>query len=394
MRKALALFLAVILAAALFGCGKSEPQSDGPAADAKQDEGQKNEAAATMAPEKQEEKAPEIVYQEVGPDRPIEDGALVLSFTDVKVAKNVFTTYGKEEGDNTVNVFRPVQAGVGNKLIILAGTVKNAGDQELFLRGNVFVSVVVDGGDPYSGRLTVLKKAAHSASTVFSIEPLNEAEMYITAEVPEAVADGLGICDFIIGFHKDGLDVNRAGTNAKDAEFKYKLSASTAGDAAIPVARDTFAPEVYQLGTTLSSDTVELTFTEIVKKTKMSDEYKGKSYSFAGDAAEGSHNLCLVGTVMQKASYPLKWVRFKGDVTIDGYTYETTTWVLGKTSNKLQPMMEAKVYLFANVPDTLLDSFQECTFRFAYNEEFTNLWYEYEECDHAYTLTFGPGDVK
>lgn len=336
----------------------------------------------------------ELGYEQVELGKPVEYDSLVFTFTDVKIADHVFLTYGKEEKDNTVNVFRPVKAADGNKLVILSGTVKNNGNKELFFRGNVFINVIIDGDVQYSGNITVIKTTANSASTLFSLEPLNETEMYITAEVPASVADGLKTCDFIIGFHKDGLDTNRVGTSAQDAVFTYKLSASADENAAIRIAADTFEPEIYHLGDTLSSDTVELSFTKIVKMTKMKVKYKGKTYLYAGDASKGTHNLCLVGTLMQKAKYPLGWIRFKGDVIIDGYTYETKTWVLGQSGNKLQPMTKVQVYLFANIPDTLLNDFKECVFRFAYNEEFTSLWYEYEECDHAYTLTFGPDAIS
>ena len=80
-----------------------------------------------------------------------------------------------------------------------------------------------------------------------------------------------------------------------------------------------------------------------------------------------------------------------GDVEIDGYTYELNEWVLD--GYKLQPMFETKVYLFATIPDSLLENFDACTFKFAFNEEMSNLWYEYEECDYSYIFTLGPADI-
>ena len=59
-------------------------------------------------------------------------------------------------------------------------------------------------------------------------------------------------------------------------------------------------------------------------------------------------------------------------------------------------MMETRIYLFANIPDSLLNNLSQCKFSFAFNEELSNLsscGWAYEDCDYQYYLVLDANDV-
>ena len=361
MKKVVAMILALSMVFALCGCGETSNSSD------------------TAVPYETIQLKEQFVYQD-----------FEITLDEASVADHVMVPYGEKDDSNVVHVFRPVKSEAGNKLIILSGTIKNTGSKEQYTSGTIFADFVVDGADTYSGKVTVVQKAGGSASTKPSLPAQMDGTVYVTAEIPETVADSFTACDVILGFHKDGFDTARIGSSMSDTEVRYKLAISK-DDADNPILVESFEPITYHLGDQISTETIELKLDEIILMTEMKDSYKGKTFLGSHSATEGSHNICLVGTMMSKATRPLTWTDFSGNVEIDGYTYELEKWVLD--GHKLQPMFETKVYLFATIPDTLLENFDACTFKFAFNEEMSNLWYEYEECDYSYIFTLGPADI-
>lgn len=369
MKKTAALLLALVWLLSLCACGGADQTG--------------NEAA----PEEPEES---LTYEEITFSQKTVSQELEWSLDEARIADHVFVPYGSSGDANVINVFRPIKAGEGNVLLIVSGTIRNTGAAQAFLNGNAFAEFVLDGGSTYGGKVTLVHTGSGSASTKAELAPLMEAQLYVTAELPQEAADAMNGCDVIVAFHPEGFSVNRTGSSMSDVGTRYRLSLSREAGAANPITEERFEPIEYQLGEQISTETIELNFSEIVLMKQMRLKVNRKWYS-TSDAPDGTHNLCLAGTMMSKAKSPLTWTKFSGSVEIDGYTYELEKWVI--EGHKLPPMFETKVFLYANVPDSLLENFENCCFKFAFNEEMTNLWWDYEECDYAYRFSFGPEAV-
>ena len=53
----------------------------------------------------------------------------------------------------------------------------------------------------------------------------------------------------------------------------------------------------------------------------------------------------------------------------------------------INPLSSARYYIYASIPDELVNSYQKCTVKFGMNENFSGSYYdEFEECDYLYKV--------
>lgn len=73
---------------------------------------------------------------------------------------------------------------------------------------------------------------------------------------------------------------------------------------------------------------------------------------------------------------------------VDGYSYEIKDWELCR-GLKVAPLNEVPIYIIAQIPVELADSFSACTFTMGFADKFTNKWYtDVADCTYAYTFTY------
>ena len=246
MKKLFTLLLALLMVVALCGCGETSSSSDTAVPEEVESPAESEEPEVTETPEP-------IVYETIQLKEQFVYQDFEITLDEASVADHVMVPYGEKDDSNVVNVFRPVKSEAGNKLIILSGDFKNSGSKELYTRGNVFADFIIDGADTYTGQVTLVQKSGGSVSTKPSIAAQMGATMFVTAEIPEAVANSFTSCDVILGFHKDGFDTARIGSSMSDTEVRYKLAISKE-DTDNPILVESFEPITYHLGDQISTE--------------------------------------------------------------------------------------------------------------------------------------------
>ena len=310
MKKLISLFLTIVIVLGMLGCGgnaeEPEPVAESVSATSsvteEVDGGQANEVGEMIS-------LNQIVsYKEIE-----------FTLDEAAIVDHVGLPYGAKEDTNIIYLFKPVKSEDGNVLLALSGEIKNTGSKEIFTFGNIFANFIFDDTVTYVGKAINAQTSTGGAATNKGIQPQVQAAFYITAEIPVELAETFTECTIIIGFHRDGFDKIRLGTTIDDADDFYRLTVSKSCGADNPILINNVEPTQYFLGEPISVDTLDLCFEEIELLTDMHMTYKGKMYSYStSDAADGTHNLCLVGTIVNKSTKPLTWTEFIGSVVVNG----------------------------------------------------------------------------
>ena len=142
-------------------------------------------------------------------------------------------------------------------------------------------------------------------------------------------------------------------------------------------------------GDTISLDFVEITMGEAANGPEMSEGYS--SYI---PSNESNQFFWVTATLMNTSgnAFPLynMSVRLSFD---DKYNYEGDVRCF--TAVDMDPLVENKIYIYAEVPSTLIDMYQTATVQFGFNDEFGDYDYEannyelaLENYDHLYQFTY------
>lgn len=144
------------------------------------------------------------------------------------------------------------------------------------------------------------------------------------------------------------------------------------------------------IGDVIDLDFVEITIGDIGSGEKMTEG--NTSYLPANDS---NQFFWLQVVLMNKAGQAFQlWGNMPVEIVFDDtYTYEGDVRNFG--SFDMAPLVQNNIYLYAEVPPTLLDSYQTVTIRFGFNDEFAEYdWvannYEksLENYDNLYEFTY------
>ena len=120
-----------------------------------------------------------------------------------------------------------------------------------------------------------------------------------------------------------------------------------------------------------------------------------KGEGMSRSAPEGCKYLTLTGTIRNTGARTVDADGIIGEVRLDGkYTYTLEKFVVqGLLFNtELPPLARGKLYLYAEVPTELADSFTDCRVMFGYNEGLQGKSAALAGCDIARVMELTAGD--
>lgn len=108
------------------------------------------------------------------------------------------------------------------------------------------------------------------------------------------------------------------------------------------------------------------------------------SFSTSMFIEEGKQAFCLMGNIENVGGNEIDGWAFSGTLVIDDkYNYDLRMWC----PSDLEPLVETPYFLYAEIPEKLVDSYTTATFTFGFNNDFETTFGETEDLDNLFTIT-------
>ena len=149
--------------------------------------------------------------------------------------------------------------------------------------------------------------------------------------------------------------------------------------------------EPYEVNNTISTDTIELTFTEkgVSEDIRITSEESGLTMTSGPSPESGKKYVYMKGKVKNLSTSAIS-TNMTGSFTIDGYTFDMSVFT-AKTSaeptSSIDPLEELVIILYAPVANELADSFNEAVLTFGFNDNFDRAT-SLAEASHCYMVSF------
>lgn len=150
------------------------------------------------------------------------------------------------------------------------------------------------------------------------------------------------------------------------------------------------AAEELRLGGTIDLPFVEMTFSRVqrLNELKFSEKETGSLAHSLNKNLPNSKYIAIRGKIKNKSKQPFDLNNgLRGKAYFDGYEYDIGFF---SVSFEIEPLLESPFYLYALIPEDLASSFEECEFRFGFNDDFQTDYIAYDESiqyDHKYQIT-------
>lgn len=222
--------------------------------------------------------------------------------------------------------------------------------------------------------------------------------MYCDSEkVPEEYKDAWSYYKTTIWANKADLD-NLYFLKGQDliSAFSDMLTSIEAGATLVSDALPNNTVENVALGDTISLEFVEVSLDE----TGVSDEIlpvdTSRGYSYISDN-ELEKYYYVTGILKNLSGEAYNADNIYAEMLFDGkYTYSANliacAWSNNFYDDYVKPLGTVKYYVYASVPDELIESYSECvlTFGFANNFSVSKYSLSQDKCDHLYSLVINP----
>lgn len=143
------------------------------------------------------------------------------------------------------------------------------------------------------------------------------------------------------------------------------------------------AASVVNFGDVIENESIVMT----IETAEIKEELKYQqtsSFSTSRYIEEGKQAFCLMGTIENISGNEIDDWAFKGKLVVDEkYNYDVSMWC----PSDLEPLAEVPFFLFAEIPDKLVDSYSTATFTFGFNNDFESVFGEVEELENLFTIT-------
>ena len=148
-----------------------------------------------------------------------------------------------------------------------------------------------------------------------------------------------------------------------------------------------------KIGDTISLDFVEMSFDETgVADTILPVDTSGV-YSYIGDK-ENEKYFYLTGTLKNTSGNAYSVDNIYAQIIFDGkYTYSALlaacNWSDDFYGDRVNPLASVKYYIYASIPEELIESYSECVITFGFSDNFSTSKYSLtqDKCDYVYTIT-------
>lgn len=147
------------------------------------------------------------------------------------------------------------------------------------------------------------------------------------------------------------------------------------------------------LGETISLDFVEMVLEEIGISETITPVDTNRGYSYIPDTPNEKY-FYLTGTLKNLSGNTYNVEDILAQMVFDGtYAYNAKLTACAWTNNffgeNVKPLGTVKYYIYASIPDELIDNYEECEIKFGFANEFSVSRYDLVEdnCNYLFTLT-------
>ena len=148
-------------------------------------------------------------------------------------------------------------------------------------------------------------------------------------------------------------------------------------------------PTALAFGEAQTLDFIEFTFTK-------ADLYNKIYYSnWYMSATKGKQYISVSGPVRNTSDHYQELGKIIGEVVIDDtYTFSMSRFFVEADSYKsvMDPLSEGTLYLYAEIPDELAESFTSASFRFGFNENLEEKPEKLENAEYIYQIDASKGE--
>lgn len=150
--------------------------------------------------------------------------------------------------------------------------------------------------------------------------------------------------------------------------------------------------ETVNYGDTISTDFVEMTIESIQNAEALYPTDTSGVYSYMSDQ-DGEKYFYLKGSLKNIGGNAYSSENIVAEICFDD-KYNYRAYLKADDGGNdfygdyVKPFGSIIYYIYASIPDELLDSYSECTIKFGFKENFKGSYYDdFEECDYLYQIT-------
>ena len=153
--------------------------------------------------------------------------------------------------------------------------------------------------------------------------------------------------------------------------------------------------EKVEVGNKITTDFVELTITEAGMANSLKTSIKNGyiTHTFGPDDSAETEYAFIKGKIMNKATETIgkeiAAIAKVGDYTLkeDGLDIYKSD---GDTVWELSPLVEYNFTMYVEIPNTLVESMENCDFNFGFSEGLNTSFSEFDEMEYKYSLKITP----
>lgn len=184
------------------------------------------------------------------------------------------------------------------------------------------------------------------------------------------------LCFTMIGCSTDTNKEANSSSSVSEEKEVENTSSSEADNSSTAESSEkpTRESEYYTVGETISTDTIEMTFSEsgVSENIRVTSTESGIQMTNGPSVLEGQKYVYLKGEVKSLAKKPIR-VALGGTVSIDGYSYPLkfeTMQTTASPKSSIDPFETLIILVYTAVPNELADSFEKAIIIFGFNDNF------------------------
>ncbi len=365
MKKGLLIIGLVILALALVSCGNKEE------------------------PEATEQPGPAVQSVGVG-DR------ITTDFIDLTIEQAGTVDKIKPSDPDPTSLFVISKApGTDETYFCVTGLVKNIG-RDAYNLGDIFVKISFDGTYNYSGYVTA--DTGRDLSDWPELKPLASVRYYFYTPVPNEMIESFSTVTVRFAFNDNLKTGRKKDISAYDHGYEIALSREKTAPVVVEEVGPSFT--AVGIGESIVTGFVEMTIEEAAVTDTIRSSGSGGAYGFYPSrykAEDGSRYFHITGMAKNTGGESYTFGNFSVRIIFDDEkTYNGSFLAdigegLSFEGKRLAPRESVRYYLYASVPDEVLDSYSACKVQFGFHDNFSFTSYvsnlkAYENC---YEISLG-----
>lgn len=278
----------------------------------------------------------------------------------------------------------------GQKILGVIGTIKNVSSNS-YLVGNIYGEIVID--NQYSYSLSAAIEEGSSVMSLAELKPLQTAKYYLCAYIPDEQVENFSEFSIKFGF-KENFEA--APTDYSLCDYCYQIEETSVEDIEREETEESGLEfETAELSSVIDTGYLEMSLDTFERTNEIAASNTESFYECLPEE-ENSDYMYLSGSFKLTGADPIDiryiYVEFVFD---DTYTYPGDVVASNggkKFVNDINPLENVTYYLYASVPNELLDTYKSCTVYIGFTQNFAPTFrdtqgkYEFENCDDLYQV--------